>query len=182
MRKSRRKGLIQVLEKLAVALVLLDIVLYFALVGPIESMRSAEEAQRSAMRNRLRQAKARVARLEEFQAEVPGAGEQLDGFLSEHVPSRRQGFSRAARLVRRLVNESGAYLTSISYNLSEDRDEPLRRLGIEVDVEGPFPSLFDFAHSLETGNELVVVRSFIFEPREGGTMGLRMAADLYLKP
>jgi Tfp pilus assembly protein PilO len=145
-------------------------------------MRSGKEAEFSDMRNRLREARARVARLEEFQAAVPGAGEQLEGFLNEHVPTRRQGFSRAARLVRHLVDESGAQLESISYKLGGDDDEPLRRLGLEVDVEGPFASLFDFAHSLETGTEFVVVRSFTFEPREGGTMGLRLGADLYLKP
>lgn len=182
MGKSRRRALIQVLEKAAVALVLLDIVLYFALVRPVRGTRSAEEAEFSAMRNRVREAKARVARLEEFQAAVPGAEEQLGGFLSENVPSRRQGFSRAARLVRRLVDDSGAHLESISYSLGGNVDEPLRRLGLEVDIEGPFPSLFEFAHSLETVGEFVVIRSFNFEPREGGTMGLRLGADLFLKP
>jgi len=182
MRKSRRKALIRVLEKVAVSLVLLDALLYFALVRPLRGLRNAEEAEFSAMRVRLREARARVAQLEEFQAEVPGADEQLEGFLSEHVPSRRQGFSRAARLVRELVDKSGAQLESISYKLGSEADDPLRRLGLEINIEGPFESLFEFAHALETGSELVVVRSFIFEPREGGTMGLRLAADLFLKP
>ena len=182
MRKGHRKVLTRALEKAALSLVLLNLLLYFGLVRPLRGMRRAEEADFSAMRVRLREARARVAQLEEFQAQVPGADEQLEGFLGDHVPTRRQGFSRAARMVRELVEKSGAQLESISYKLGSGADDPLRRLGLDINIEGPFESLFEFAHALETGSELVVVRSFIFEPREGGTMGLRLAADLFLKP
>lgn len=182
MSRGRRRFLIHVLEKAAVALVVADVVLYFALVRPVRNMRAAEEAEFSVMRNRLRDARARVARLEEFQAEVPGAGEQLDAFLGDHVPTRRQAFSRAARLVRRLTEESGTQLVSIAYKLRQGEDEPLQRLGLDVDVEGPFASVFGFAHALETGNDFVMVRSFTLQPVEGGVLGLRLGADLYLKP
>jgi hypothetical protein len=182
MRKGHRKVLIRALEKVAVSLVILDALLYFALVRPLRGTRMGEEAQFSAMRIRLREARARVAQLEGFQSEVPGADEQLEGFLKEHVPTRRQGFSRAARLVRELVEKSGAQLDGINYKLDSDTDDPLRRLGLEMSLEGPFESLFEFAHALETGNELVVIRSFSFEPQEGGAVGLRLVADLFLKP
>ncbi len=182
MRTGRRQMLIRILEKAAVSLVLLDVVLYFAVVRPVRSVRSKEDAEYTAMRSRLREARARVAQLEKFQAEVPGADEQLQGFLGEHVPARRQGFSRAARLVRELVDKSGAQLESITYKLGSGSDEPLRRLSLEMTLEGPFEGLFEFAHSLETGSELVVVRSFNFEPHESGAMGLRLTADLFLKP
>jgi Tfp pilus assembly protein PilO len=182
MRTSHRKVLIRALEKVAVSLVVLDALLYFALVRPLRALRNAKEAEFTTMRVRLRDARARVAQLEAFQAEVPGADEQLEGFLNEHVPTRRQGFSRAARLVRELVEKSGAQLESISYKLDSDTDDPLRSLALEIDIEGPFESLLDFAHALETGSELAVVRNFNFQPREGGTMGLHLVADLFLKP
>ena len=182
MRKSYRKALIRLLEKVAVSLVILDALLYFALVRPLRALRDAKEAEFTTMRARLREARARVAQLEAFQAEVPGADEQLEGFLKGNVPTRRQGFSRAAHLVRELVGKSGAQLESISYKLGSGGDDPLRTLTLEVEIEGPFESLLDFAHALETGDELAVVRNFNFQPREGGTMGLHLVADLFLKP
>ena len=182
MHKSYRRVLIRLLEKVAVSLVILDALLYFALLRPLRALRDSKEAEFTTMRVRLREARARVAQLEAFQAEVPGADEQLESFLNEHVPTRRQGFSRAARLLRELVEKSGVQLESISYKLGSEPDDPLRSLALEIDVEGPFEGLLDFAHALETGSELAVVRNFNFQPRESGTMGLHLVADLFLKP
>lgn len=182
MSRSGRKAVIRVIEGLAVALVVLDLGVYLALVRPLGRMRAREETLFSATRTRVREANARVARLEQFQSAVPESEGQLNSFLKSHVPSRRQGFSRAARLVRRLTEQSGLGLSSISYKLDSSRDDPLVRLGLEIDVEGPFPSLMNFAHALETTSEFVVVRGFAFDPVEGGAVALRLDADLYLKP
>jgi len=182
MRQSRRKALIRVVERAAIALALLDVVVYFAVVRPLRSLRTNEEIRHAATRERLREVSARVERLEQFQATVPQSEEQLKVFLSKYVSSRRQGFSRAARLVRRLTELSQLQLASIAYKLDPSQNEPLRRLGIELEVDGPFPSLFKFAHALETTSDLLLVREFAFEPGEGGILVLRLGIDLYLKP
>jgi len=182
MSKSRRKALIRVVERVALALLLLDVVIYFALVRPLRHLRAAEESRYTAARDRVREARARVVRLEESQVAVPETEEQLNVFLRSHVPPRRQGFSRAARLVRRLTEQSGLHLANIAYKLNSAQDEPLQRLGIEVDVEGPFLNVLNFAHALETASDFLLVRSFTFERGESGTVALRLGADLYLKP
>jgi Tfp pilus assembly protein PilO len=180
MSRARRKTLIRIVEGAAVGLVLLDLVLYFAVVGPLRSMRASAEVEYAAVRDRVRDAKGRVVRLEKFKAAVPGAEAQLEDFLKAHVPRRRQGFSRAARLVRMLSEDSKVRLSGVSYKLDPADDDPLARLGLEVEVEGTFANLMNFVHALETNDEFASLRDFSFEPGEDRTIALRVGADLYL--
>ncbi len=182
MSRTRRRTLIRVVEAVAVGVLLLDLVLYFALVRPLRNLRAAEEARYSAARVRVRELRVRTERLEKFQAAVPQAEDRLGSFYESHIPSRRQAFSRAARLVRRLTGQAGLQLSSVSYKLGTSLDQPLQRLGIEVEVEGPFAGLLNFSHALETAGDFVVVRNFDMHPAEGGVLTLRLDADLYLKP
>ena len=64
MSKGRRKTIVRIVEGTALALVLLDLTLYFALVRPLLTMRTEEEASYAAARERVRDLKARAARLE----------------------------------------------------------------------------------------------------------------------
>jgi len=181
MGKSRRRTVTRIVEGVAVGLVLLDVVLYFALVRPLRSMRAAEQVRYSATRGRVRELTVRAVRLEKFQTAVPETEDQLGAFMRSHIPPRRQGFSRAARLVRRLTEQAGVQLSGVTYKLDSSADDPLERLGIDVEVEGPFPSLLNFSHALETTSDFIVVREFAFEPTEGQGVALRLGADLYLK-
>jgi Tfp pilus assembly protein PilO len=182
MSRSRRNALIRIVEGVAVGLVVLDAVLYFALVRPLRSLRAGEEARYVTVREQVRDLKLRTARLERFQVALPEAEKQLSAFLRNHVPSRRQGFSHAARLMRRLTEQAGLRLSGLGYKLESSENDPLQRLGMEVEVEGPFSSLLNFAHALETAGDFIVVRDFAFEPAEGQVVALRLGADLYLKP
>jgi len=182
MSRGRRKTIVRVLEGTALGLVLLDLALYFALVRPLRTMRTEEEASYAAARDRVRDLKARATRLEKYQAAVPDAEGELNDFLKEHLPSRRQGFSRAVRMVRELTEKSSLHLASVSYKLDSSKDDPFDRLTVQVDVEGPFSNLLAFSHELETSSDLIVLRDFSFEPTEGRVVALRLGADLYLKP
>lgn len=182
MSRSRRKTVVRIVEGTALGLVVLDLALYFALVRPLRAMRTEEEASYAAARERVRDLKARAARLEKYQAAVPDAEGELADFLKEHLPARRQGFSRALRTVRELTEKSSLRLASVSYKLESAKDDPFERLAIQVDVEGAFPNLLGFAHALETSSDLIVLRDFSFEPTEGRALALRLGAELYLKP
>ena len=182
MSKSRRKTIVRIVEGTALVLVLLDLTVYFALVRPLRTMRTGEEASYAAARERLHDLKARAARLEKYQAAVPGAEGELSDFLKEHLPARRQGFSRAVRMVRELTGKSSLHLASVSYKLESSKDDPFERLAVQVDVEGSYSNLISFAHTLETSSDLIILRDFSFEPAEGHVLALRLGADLYLKP
>jgi Tfp pilus assembly protein PilO len=182
MSRGRRKTIVRVLEGTALGLVLLDLALYFALVRPLRTMRTEEEASYAAARDRVRDLKLRAARLERYQAAVPEAEGELTDFLKEHLPPRRQGFSRAMRMVRELTEKSSLHLASLSYKLDSSKDDPFERLAVQVDVEGSFSNLIAFSHELETSSDLIVLRDFSFEPTESRVLALRLGADLYLKP
>jgi Tfp pilus assembly protein PilO len=182
MSRTRRRTIIRIVELVAVGVLLLDLVFYFALVRPLRSLRAAEEGRYSAARVLVRQLGLRAERLEKFQAAIPQAEDQLGSFYESHIPSRRQAFSRAARLVRRLTGQASVQLSAVSYKLDTSTDQPLQRLGIEVEVDGPFAGLLNFSHALETAGDFVVVRNFNMHPAEGSLLTLRLDADLYLKP
>ena len=182
MTASRRKLVTRICEATAIGLLALDAALYFALVRPLGSMRMSAEREYTATRDRIRDGKARAARLEEFKKVVPGAETQLASFLKNHVPPRRQGFSHAARLVRKLSEDANVRLTSVTYKLSWSDNDPLPRLALEVEVEGLFPNVLRFAHALETSKEFLALRDFTYEPGETRTIALHLGADLYLRP
>lgn len=182
MRKNRRKALIRVIESVALALVVVDVVFWLALLQPLRRLLAAEQHGLSVAQTRLQEQRSRVERLKTFQAALPGAHQQLKVFLRDHIPPRRRAFSRAARLVRRLSEQSGLQLTSLSYRLDSSSDRPLERLGMEVTVEGPYPGLVKFAHTLETASDFILVRDFKVQPGDKGNLALRLGADLYLEP
>jgi Tfp pilus assembly protein PilO len=182
MTRSRRKLITRIVEATALGLVVISLVLYFALVRPLGNMRQSEVNQHAAIRDQVREGKARVARLEHFKEGVPDAETQLGGFLKEHVPERRQGFSRAARMMRQLSEDSQVRLTGVSYKLSAPGDEPLARLGLEIEVEGTFPNLLEFTHALETSGDFLALRDFSFDLGEGRGIAMHVGAVLYLQP
>jgi Tfp pilus assembly protein PilO len=180
MRVSQSRVAARILERVAVALVLLVLGMWLVVVHPFEDKLLAEQHTYRAARQQKLAAEARVARLEKIP--VTDADTELKGFVSEHMPPRRRSFSKAADLVRRLSHESGVQLSGVSYRLDEVKGEPLERLGIEVNVQGPFSNLLGFAHAVETASDFLVLRGFSLETGDGEMLGLRMAADLYVTP
>ncbi len=182
MRRHRRQIVVRVLEVAGGSLLLLDGLLYFAMLRPAQNWVAGEHRRHEGLRRQIREEQVRLDRLEKFQDALPTAGDKLEAFKRRHVPSRRHGFSSAARLVRRVAEQSGTQLGPIAYRLDKDHHDPLERLGVEINVEGSFSNLLKFAHALETASDFIVLREFAIEPLEGGALGLRMVADLYLSP
>lgn len=182
MRRERRKKIIRFFETAALTVVAIDLALYFLVVRPQRAKAlQAEEAYHQASL-RLQLQKANVARLEKFQAALPAADDKLKNYLKDHVPSRQRVYSDAAHLVRTLTQKTGVQLDNLSYKLSSEKGEPFDQLGLDVTVEGPFANLLNFAHSLETTDDLILVRNFSFAAAQGNTVNLRVGGVLYLTP
>jgi Tfp pilus assembly protein PilO len=177
---SRRRLVARVLERVAVGLVLLALGLWLGVVRPFDDkLRAEQQAYRNARQQKLA-TEAQLSRLENIP--ITDADADLKDFVSEHMPARRRSFSKAADLVLHWAQESGVQLSGVSYRLGEGKHEPLQSLGIEVNVQGPFPGVMGFAHAVETSSDFLVLRSFNLEAGDGGTLTLRMAANLYLTP
>ena len=182
MRRERRKKIIRIFEVAALAVVALDLAVYFLVVRPVrDKVAQAEDSYHQASM-RLNLQKAEVARLEKLQEALPAADHRLQDYLKEHVPSRQRVFSDAARLVRVLTQKSGVQLDNVSYKLNSEKDEPFDQLGLDVTVEGPFANLLKFAHSLDTSDDLILVRNFTFAAGQGSTVNLRVGGVLYITP
>ncbi len=178
--RNSRKALIRTFEPLTAVVVLADLAVYFVLVVGLGNRVRAAQLDRESLYRQVRNEQVRIARLEKFQASLPDAKQLLAQFEQQRVPSRRQGFSRAARLVREVAEQSGVQLSGVAYKLDSEGDEPLERLSITMTAEGPFSSLVSFSHALETAGEFLIVREFYFRPGETGDLALRMDAEMYL--
>jgi len=183
MSKGGRKNLTRIVEGVAVALVVLDAVVYFAVVQPLRNMTQEAFARFDEERLQLRNAEARVKLLEWYQASVPSTEKELDDFMSKQVqPRRPKSFTRVARLLREIAEHAGVEYT-FTFKPDTVRDEPLDRINISVSVTGSFPSLMDFAHALETTtSDFIVIHDFDFAATEGSSVDLKLAADLYVTP
>lgn len=183
MSRTRRKILIRIIQKVALTLALLDVVLYFAAVRPLDNLATQEWQHFNSERRRVQESQVRIARLQRSRTALPSTTQQLGAFTRDHIPSRRQGFSRAARLVQRLTNQSGVRLADApSYHLDWPQGEPFEHLGIELGVVGSFSSVLQFVHALETARDFILVRGLNLTSAEGSTVELRVTADLYLSP
>jgi Tfp pilus assembly protein PilO len=180
--KTPRKVIVQMFERTAVALLLVDLIIYSVGVFWLGSRLQAAQRERDELYRRVSLESEQVARLGRFETLLPGVDHALQAFEQGHVPPRRRGFSRGARLVRKIASASGVELAGVAYKLDSRGGQPLRRLAINVVVEGPFDGLVKFSHSLETASDFVVVREFNLQPVEGGSLSLKISADLYLVP
>jgi Tfp pilus assembly protein PilO len=182
MKRERRKKIVRFFEAAALVVVALDLAVYFLAIRPLRAKVSQAEQSYHQASQRLEFQKTQVARLEKFQQALPVANDKLKDYLKDHVPSRDRVFSDAMRLVRVLTQKSGVQLDNLSYKLSSEKGEPLDQLGLDVTVEGPFGNLLRFAHSLETSDDLILVRNFSFSAGQGNTVNLRVGGVLYLTP
>jgi len=180
MKKAHRKKVTRIVEAAAVAVVVLDLAVYFLAVRPLHAKISQGESAYHHASLRLEQQRVLVDRMEKFQKSLPAADHKLTDYLKQHLPTRRRVFSDAASLVRVLTQKSGVQLDNVSYKLSSEKDEPFDRLGLDVTVEGQFANLLRFAHSLETADDIILVRNFSFAAGQKGTVNLRVGGILYL--
>jgi hypothetical protein len=183
MSNDRRKNLTHILESAAIVLVLFDVALYVAVVRPMGNLAKDKFERSEQARLKIQNEKEKVSRLEWYKSALPGTKKDIDDFFSNEVKSRRKSFSRSTRMARGLAEHAGLKLTSISYHLESLRDQPLDLMDISMSVEGPFPSLLNFAHALETtSGDFIVLRDFNFDAAEGKDLSLRLSAELYLTP
>jgi Tfp pilus assembly protein PilO len=163
-------------------LVLLDVLLYFLMYRYTQRQLSLEQQQFASLRRHILGGEERVVRLQQYWEALPETGKKLAALEREHTPPRRQAYSLTSELVRRIADQSGAQLIKVGFKLDDKVSGPLQRLGIVIDVDGPFPALLKFAHGLETASDLLVIQSFNLVEGENSPLQLRLAADLYLTP
>lgn len=182
MTSRRRKKLIRTIEGLAVVVVLLNLALYFGVVRTYADRARADEQSFQALRLQVKANEARVARLEKYQADLPEAQKDITLFVQNHVPGRQKAYSQTTDLIREMAAKSGVQLLGVNYKLERAQGEPFDHLGLGVDVAGSFAQLMDFAHALETTNDLIVIRDFALAQQQGGNIELRISLSLYLTP
>jgi len=166
----------------ALAVVVIDLVLGAGLVWLSSRVDTEREVYRT-LRNQVTAQEMLVKRLRQTITALPVTEGQVKLFVENHVPSRREGFSRATHLIWSLKEEADVQLEGVSYKPTKSGvDEPFQPLATEITLEGTFPNLVSFAHSLETADDFVLVRGLNFTPGEGGKLSLHLSADFYISP
>jgi len=181
-RKSRRQIVIRMIEVAGLGLVALDVAAYLAVYRPLGSKIAVEQQHYSVEREKVREQQARIGRLEKFQAALPQTAEQLENFREHRTSPRRRGYSTAEHLLRKVADAAGVQPPSVTFRLYPAHDDPLERLGLEINTGGSYPGLLKFAHGLETANDFILIREFNLAAGENGMLSLRLGADFYLTP
>jgi Tfp pilus assembly protein PilO len=182
-RKSKRQVVNRIFEVAAVILVALDVVAFFAFyrrlaVGGNEDARRAE-----GLRQTLRMEQVRVDWLKKYEAALPETGKGLDDFAASRVPSRREGYSTSAHVIYKAADAAGVKVSTLAFREEKGQHDPLERLSVEINAQGPYGGLLKFSHALETADVFMLVRDFTIAPGgENGAIGLRLDADVYLTP
>lgn len=185
MSMDRNKLLRRIIERVAVGLVVLDVVLYFAVLQPVRRMWQERAKRYNAVRLQVINEQARVNRLKWYTDALPSMQKDVDDFLANEVQSRKKSFSRTTRLVLGLADQTGVSLepSAIAYHMEPHHDQLLDQMSISMVVSGPFKNLLEFAHELETStDDFLVFRGFSFESKESGDLNLRLLTAFYLTP
>ncbi|HEV2425065.1 MAG TPA: hypothetical protein VGZ29_09590 [Terriglobia bacterium] len=182
MARLRRKTLHRVLEIGALGMVALDLLFYLVVAHPLADGVKDQQQRFAEARLQVRFIQSRIGQAQDELNALPSTEEAMKQFLKVHVPPRQRSYSRAAGLVHKLTDDSNVQLKHVAYRLTVDPKEPLERLGIQANVQGPFEGLLKFAHELETTDDLLLVRGVILQPGDNGGLGLRMLAELYVTP
>lgn len=180
---GNRKSWARTALKIGLVLAAVDVVAYFALYRSVKSLLADQQQQFAVSRLEWKAHKAALGRVERRARALPTSERQVRSFVIEHVPSQREGYSRAGVLVEGLTQRTGVELAGITFK-HETRGEsgPFRHLTMNIYVQGPFANLLKFGHGIETASDFIVVRGFKFESAAQGVLGLRLTADLYLMP
>ena len=184
MKKSRRQIVNRIFEVTGIGLAVIDLVVFFALYKPLGAKVNLAEREHQALRQTVRNQQVRVETLKKYQEAFPLVGKGLTDFATNRTPSRREAYSTAAHLVHKLAESAGVKVASMGYRLDTTlHNDPLQRLELDINLEGPYPGLLKFSHALETANDFILVREFNLSPGgDNQTLGLRLGADLYLTP
>ena len=125
-----------------------------------------------------------VAQLASFGRLDPGfTGKGLGDFTAHRTPGRREAYSSAAHLINKVADASGVQLITTAYRVERNSHDPLEKLGVEINLQGPYAGLLKFSHALETASDFILIREFTMTPGgQNGALGLRLGAELYLTP
>ena len=184
MRKSRRQIVNRIIETTGVGLVVLDLLVFFAVYRPLGNKIDAEVRRHEELRQTVRNQQLRVDLLKKFEAALPQAGKGLEDFTANRTPSRREAYSTSSHLIYKEADAAGVKVATLAYHpIEKGHSDPLERLELEITMQGPYAGLLKFSHALETSNDFILIREFIFTPGDQkGALELHLGADLYLTP
>lgn len=182
MAKKRRQLIERIAAAAGIALVALDIALYLAAYRPLASDIVTAQQRYTQARQGARIQQARVNQLEKVKVELPKAGAQFQDFEAHRTSPRRRAFSTAAQLLRTSAQTATINPPSVSYKIDSKHHDPLKRLRLEITTQGTYKGLVQFAHTLETANDFLLIRGFSLAIGNKGVLTLKLFADLYVTP
>lgn len=166
------------------ALVLLNVVVYGAVVYPLgQRVANSEQRERDAEQS------LEVARAEHEQATGTLTGKarastELDTFYREVLPADLAGARRLTHLrLPQMARTSNVRFDRSVYEQVEERGSTLRRLRIEMSLGGAYGAIREFIHRLETSPEFVVIDNITLseDGLESGTLSVTLQLSTYYR-
>lgn len=182
---NRQKTITTLIKSVAVGFAVLDVVVYFAVLQPVQKMWQASAERFNSARLEGVKEESRVARLKWYADAVPDMQKDVDEFLENEVQPKKKSFSRTTRLLLGLADKAGVSLppSGIAYQMDAAHGQLLDQMGLIFTLKGPFKNLMEFAHELETtSDDFLVIRNVRLDAGEGTDLSMQVATDFYLTP
>src|SRR5690606_20709441 len=133
---------------------------YAAVVYPLSARAAGAEQRAAAARQRLQAAEREAAELRSTVERTEQADRDLSRFYSDVLPrdvagARRLTYARLADL----ADEHGLILTRRRFDLDDTYRGRLRRMQIDMSLEGEYRDIRAFVHELESSPEFIVIEN-----------------------
>ena len=160
------------------ALILLNIPLYFFLVRPEVEAANGEASRREQMRLQLGRRTATLNALRDIAKRFTDSRQRYVEFTNNYLFQRDKLASELLQELDQISAEAGLTRNRVGYRLDQEPVFGLQRIAITLPVEGSYSNIRNFLNMLEGHEKFIVIDSMALVSEREGTGTIRLDVSL----
>jgi len=159
-------------------LVAIDVVAVAIFLSPLVGSARARQEQQEQLWRDLQVKTREVEPLQNVDAKIVKAREQIDSFYKTRLPSENSAISEE---LGKLASQTGVKIGQVRYKPGDPEPVGLRPIEIQADFAGDYLQLVRFINALERDPLFFIIDSVQLGGEQAGTVKLQMKLETYLK-
>jgi Tfp pilus assembly protein PilO len=168
----------QIIYAVLLALILVNLPIYFFFVRPEIEADAGEQARIQHMRQQLARRATTLNALKEIERKLKDSHEKHKKFEADFLLPADKGASKLLEELDDICAEAGLLRNRVSYHLDPEPTFGMQRLGITLPIEGSYANIRDFLNILERTSKFVIVDSMALISEREGTGIIRLDVSL----
>jgi len=168
----------QIIYSLLLALILLNLPIYFFFVRPEIEADAGEQESIQQMRQQLVRRATTLNALKEIERKLKDSREKYKKFEADFLFPRDKGASKLLEELDDICAEAGLLRNRVGYHLDPEPTLGMQRLGITLPIEGSYANIRDFLNILESTSKFVIVDSMALVSEREGTEIIQLDVSL----